>query len=91
MRFDPEKVDEFLLLFQDRQYAIKHAPGCISLQLLIHNKYDGVIFTYSKWESEESLENYRQSKLFLDTWNITKKYFNGKPEAWTSIIYNEGL
>jgi heme-degrading monooxygenase HmoA len=42
-----------------------------------------VFFTYSFWETEQDLENYRQSALFDEVWTFTKKLFNDKPEAWS--------
>jgi heme-degrading monooxygenase HmoA len=42
-----------------------------------------IFFTYSFWETEQDLENYRQSALFDDVWTFTKKLFNDKPEAWS--------
>ena len=42
-----------------------------------------VIFTYSYWESEDALENYRVSELFQTFWGVAKAKFSGKPEAWS--------
>jgi heme-degrading monooxygenase HmoA len=42
-----------------------------------------VFFTYSYWETEQDLENYRNSELFDTVWSFTKKLFNDKPEAWS--------
>jgi len=42
-----------------------------------------ILFTYSYWETEADLENYRKSKLFDEVWTFTKKLFNDKPEAWS--------
>ena len=40
-------------------------------------------FTYSYWDSENDLNNYRKSELFNEVWTFTKKLFNAKPEAWS--------
>ncbi|MFN7100290.1 MAG: putative quinol monooxygenase, partial [Flavobacterium sp.] len=42
-----------------------------------------IFFTYSYWESEADLENYRNSALFKEVWAYTKAFFNDKPEAWS--------
>jgi len=42
-----------------------------------------LFFTYSYWETEIDLENYRNSELFYDVWQFTKQLFNAKPEAWS--------
>lgn len=41
------------------------------------------MFTLSHWESEENLEQYRQSELFKSTWAKTKVLFREKAQAWT--------
>ena len=50
-----------------------------------------VIFTYSWWDSEDDLNNYRNSELFKDVWSKTKILFNKKPEAWSTKKINEVL
>jgi heme-degrading monooxygenase HmoA len=42
-----------------------------------------ILFTYSWWDSEEHLNNYRNSHFFDDTWSLTKQKFAAKPEAWS--------
>jgi len=42
-----------------------------------------VFFTYSYWNDESDLENYRKSELFKNIWSATKKNFSAKPEAWS--------
>jgi len=42
-----------------------------------------VFFTYSYWDSEKDLNNYRDSQLFKEVWSNTKILFNLKPEAWS--------
>jgi heme-degrading monooxygenase HmoA len=42
-----------------------------------------VFFTYSFWNAEANLEQYRNSELFKAVWAETKPLFNAKPEAWS--------
>ncbi len=42
-----------------------------------------IFFTYSKWESEQDLDEYRRSELFQLVWGKTKMMFADKPEAWS--------
>ncbi len=83
MTFEPEKVDHFLQLFRESKTKISAFPGCHYLELLQSTKDPAVFFTYSYWENEQALENYRQSELFKSTWAKTKILFSGKPEAWS--------
>lgn len=85
MTFHPEKVDEFIEIFNNSKNKIRNFPGCKSLQLIQSKEVANVILTSSIWDSEESLNNYRHSELFEVTWKATKSLFIGKPEA---ISYN---
>lgn len=84
MSFDPAKVQDFINLFTKQRSLIRNFPGCSHLELWESVKDgDGVMFTYSHWESEAALEVYRHSDLFAETWAATKVLFNAKPEAWS--------
>jgi quinol monooxygenase YgiN len=83
MEFEQEKVDTFLALFNSTRDKIAHFDGCIKLYLLKSVDAPNLFFTYSIWESEGHLENYRRSELFQQTWSKTKILFSNKPEAWS--------
>jgi len=83
LSFHPKHADDFEKLFEERKARIANFPGCSSVQLLCEHRNTGVYFTYSMWDSPESLGNYRTSELFKETWAITKQWFNAKPEAWS--------
>ncbi len=83
MSFHEEKIPDFLANFELMKHKIRNAPGNRFLELYQDKNDKQVFFTYSYWETEADLENYRQSELFYDVWAFTKKLFNGKPEAWS--------
>ena len=83
LTFLPEKVEEFLLLFEERKEIIRRFPGCRHLELWRSKKEPNVFFTYSLWERETDLEEYRQSDFFKTTWKKTKSLFSRPPEAWS--------
>lgn len=83
MDFEPEKVSDFLALFETVKDKISSFPGCIHLELCKDAKLDHVYYTFSKWESEDDLDKYRHSELFADTWAKTKVLFGGKPLAYS--------
>ena len=83
MTFQPEKVTDFLTLFENTKQKISGFEGCEHLKLLNDINYPTVYFTYSKWESIEHLEKYRQSDLFANVWRNTKILFSQKAEAWS--------
>ncbi len=90
MEFRKEEVDTFLQLFDERKEKIRHFPGCNYLELLQGDgPKDNIFMTYSYWDSEEDLNNYRYSGLFKDTWDKTKVLFSKQAEAITMNKYIE--
>lgn len=85
MEFEQAKVDAFLRLFNSTRDKIAGFEGCKGLELLAGANATNLFFTYSIWNSEEDLENYRNSELFKETWAKTKILFSNKPEAWSLL------
>lgn len=83
MEFDPAKVEDFKILFEEVKGKIAGFPGCHHVELRVDASLDNVFYTFSKWENEEALEAYRVSDLFVETWKRTKILFNGKPLAYS--------
>lgn len=83
MSFEPEKIQDFLSTFNAHKQKIKKFNGCTHLELLRDKNNANIFFTYSHWNDEESLENYRNSDLFESVWAKTKVLFNDRPEAWS--------
>ncbi|HMI08216.1 MAG TPA: antibiotic biosynthesis monooxygenase family protein [Flavobacterium sp.] len=83
MSFHEENIPAFLANFELMKHKIRNSPGNRFLELYQDKNDKCIFFTYSYWETEQDLENYRQSELFYDVWQFTKKLFNGKPEAWS--------
>lgn len=82
MEFLPEHVEDFKRLFENKKNKIRNFPGCQYLELLQGmDAKNNVFMTYSYWDSEDDLNNYRYSELFLETWTATKKMFSKKAEA----------
>lgn len=83
MSFKPENVESFKTIFENNWQKIKGFEGCGSVELLQDVNDPSIFFTYSLWQSEEHLNNYRNSDLFNTVWSATKILFNAKPEAWS--------
>jgi quinol monooxygenase YgiN len=83
MCFEPTKIEDFLAHFETHKEDIRNFEGCQFLELYRDIYQTNVFFTYSFWNSEDDLEQYRQSDLFKTVWSQTKPLFNAKPEAWT--------
>ncbi len=85
MTFEPSKVPEFLANFEKNKNNIRNFKGCHKLRLLKGLNDENVYFTYSWWDNEEALNQYRISNLFKGVWSKTKTLFIEKPEAWSLV------
>ena len=83
LSFKPEHISDFKNVFYTNEKHIASFPGCSSVTLLQDKKNPEVFFTYSLWDKEESLEQYRKSDLFNQVWGTVKPLFNDKPQAWS--------
>jgi quinol monooxygenase YgiN len=83
LTIETEKVADFLLHFEQVKNDIRSFKGCHHLDLLGEISGEGVIFTYSHWDSPEALNEYLGSALFKSTWSKVKPLFRSKAEAWS--------
>lgn len=83
MTFKSEHVDEFKALMQVNSKRIKAFPGCVYLQILQDQRQPNIFFTYSHWESDAHLQQYRHSALFAEVWPAAKAGFAERAEAWS--------
>ncbi len=81
MTFQPNEVEQFIQVFNDSKAKIRAFPGCLSLQLIRNIETPNVLCTSSIWDNASSLENYRNSELFAETWKKTKILFAEKAKA----------
>lgn len=83
MSFHSKFIADFEKMFDEKKALIRKSEGCLLLELYQDKNNPEQFFTYSYWNSENDLENYRNSDLFKETWKQTKTYFNDKPQAWS--------
>lgn len=83
LSFEENNVIQFLDLFKKIKATIAGFKGCLHIELLKETGKENIFFTYSKWEKEEDLENYRNSPFFKETWAKTKMLMKEKAEAWS--------
>ena len=91
LSFHTEYISDFKTIFEENKHKIISQKGCNRLKMLKDINDVNVIFTYSWWDSQDDLNNYRNSELFKDVWSKTKILFNKKPEAWSTKKINEVL
>jgi len=83
LSFEADKVPLFLAHFDTVKEKVRHFPGNNFMELYQDKKAAHQFFTYSIWDDEAALENYRQSELFRGIWTYIKPFFNDKPQAWS--------
>ena len=84
MTFREEAVKAFLENFEANKQKIRNFPGCSHLELWQDENNKNIFMTYSHWQSEESLNQYRDSELFKTVWSFTKTLFAEKPVVFSS-------
>jgi heme-degrading monooxygenase HmoA len=84
MTFRPEEAPAFLENFEAHKSLIRNFPGCQHLELWQDQNQKNIFVTYSHWESEMALNQYRDSELFKSVWSFTKTLFSEKPQAWST-------
>lgn len=83
MEFENDTVSVFLANFEEVKEKIRNFPGCTFLELYQDKSDKAIFFTYSRWNDEADLENYRNSELFKNVWSQTKPLFKEKAAAWS--------
>lgn len=86
LTLDPSKREDFLTLFDGSSASIRAFDGCLELLLLQDTRYPNIFTTLSKWSSEDALNEYRSSPLFIDTWARTKPMFASPAVAFSYAV-----
>jgi len=89
MTFEEEQVQAFKDLFETIKNKILAREGCKHLRLLQDKDTPTIFFTYSIWQAQEKLDDYRNSELFISTWKTVKPWFSEKAEAWSVAEISE--
>ncbi|MFM6947331.1 MAG: putative quinol monooxygenase [Flavobacteriales bacterium] len=83
LTFQEQHLADFFAHFEKVKHDVAHFQGCLGMKLLTDLNEPNVIFTYSEWENEAALDNYRHSELFLSIWPQIKPWFAQRAEAWS--------
>lgn len=83
MEIEESKVDDFKTFLYPMTLRISSFDGCTHLDILNDKEDKTKFFSYSTWESEKHLENYRNSEMFKETWAKAKTFFAKDANAWT--------
>ena len=83
LHFKPEHIGTFKEILTTIANRIRDFEGCTHMEGYQLNDNPQVFFTYSHWDNEEALNNYRESDFFKSVWSKTKVLFEEKPRAWS--------
>lgn len=83
LTFKPENIASFERIFEESKNGILAFEGCNMVELYQDIANSNIFFTYSFWDTESHLNQYRNSDFFKEVWGNTKKLFSDKPEAWS--------
>ena len=83
LTFQEAHLADFYSHFETVKHEVSNFPGCYGMKLLSVIDAPNVIFTYSQWENEAALNNYRDSELFAAIWPQIKPWFAQRAEAWS--------
>ena len=91
LHFQDDRIDDFLSFFETVKHRVNEFPGCLGMKLLRDINTPTIVMTYSHWEDEQALENYRLSETFGEIWPSIKPWFAEKPEAWSVSEHFNGF
>ncbi|MEZ5025065.1 MAG: antibiotic biosynthesis monooxygenase [Chitinophagales bacterium] len=77
------EVETFKKYFSTVCDIIRSQKGCHTLQVWQDIHHSNIFFTYSLWDSEQDLDNYRYSDFFSVFWKTVKPWFAAKTEVWS--------
>lgn len=83
MYFNETTAPLFLAVFDQHKAAIRNFAGCTELKLVKEVDVPFCYCTVSRWDAVTSLENYRNSELFIEVWRKVKPLFVKKTEAFS--------
>ncbi len=86
LEFHEEFCDKFAEFSNQIKSEIENFEGCSDLDILRDIKNPNIFFTCSVWDSQEALDSYRKSDFFTEIWPQAKKWFSGRPNAWSAEI-----
>ncbi len=79
-----EEMESAELLLIEVAPKVRGMAGCSYLEIIQDVHKLSRVTTYSHWDSEEDLNAYRDSEVFLTFWNSIKPMFQSKARAWSS-------
>jgi heme oxygenase (mycobilin-producing) len=89
LRFRPEEVGAFMLIWEGSKRGIRGMEGCQSVKLMRDTTDASVFYTVSEWKNEAALDAYRKSELFGKVWPATKALFAEPAQTFSLQMQDE--
>lgn len=84
MEFAEGQADVFLNeILPHQKHFTRNFPGCQHLELWQGADAAHVVMSYSIWDSQTALDEYRSSEKFRAFWKATKAGFATPARAWS--------
>ena len=91
LEFQEGKTEAFFIFFDTIKNKVNSFPGCQGMRLHRDINNLNIVMTYSQWDSQESLDIYRNSETFGKVWPKIKPWFTNKPQAWSVSTHFDGF
>jgi quinol monooxygenase YgiN len=87
LQFRETEIATFIRIFNENKLNVSNFNGCLGMRLLNDLQNPPIFYTYSQWESEDALNNYRKSTIFNTVWISIKPLFELPAEACSTVVY----
>lgn len=87
LQFRETEIASFIRIFNENKLNVSNFNGCLGMRLLNDLQNPCIFYTYSQWESEDALNNYRKSTIFNTVWISIKPLFELPAEACSTDVY----
>ena len=86
LEIQAEYAEQFAAFFQAEASQIQAWPGCHGVKAFRDVNQKSRFFTQSLWESEEALDQYRESDFFRKNWKTVKAWFAEPAQSWSTTM-----
>ena len=83
LHLDASKINDFIKIYEESYSFIRNSSGNISVKLVSDINQKNILFTISEWESENALNDYRNTVFFANVWAKVKTLLISKTDAWS--------
>ena len=78
-----DALQAFQNIYAKRNPYKNGVAGCLSVEILRDINESNICYTLSEWETNEALEEYRNSAYFKQTWPMVKALLSKRAEAYS--------